>query len=195
MQFRELYVLSADGTEVTNLGAAFPTATESTSPGRDLFPPMPGWSPDSKWIAYVAKINHQAESIVISNPDGSDRGDVIRLPRQVCNLSWSRDGSKLRFTAPRDSEFRGFHGNHAIYEMEADGSNLRKIPEVLSGYRLVWSQDESRIAVSVIGLGYRGRRMLASLDKELIYTISADGSDKRVVAKQGHNGPESARPQ
>ena len=106
---RNLYTVSVDGDSVNNLGQAFPFIWRSERLGRsnlDPFPPAPAWSPDSRWLAYVIWADPFLELIVMSNPEGTETKEVLRVrtPRRpkMQRLSFSPDGSFLRFTAYQD---------------------------------------------------------------------------------------------
>lgn len=183
---RNLYTVSVDGGSVNNLGEAFPYIRKLGNSNFDKYPPVPAWSPDSRWLAYVIWDEYRSELIAISNPEGTETKEVLRvhMPRrpQLQRLSFSPDGSLLRFTAHQDLDIPHYHGGSFLYEIGIDGSNRRKIANIESDARIAWSPDDSRIAVF---LGHRR----PNVAEAMVYTISADGTDKRVLVWRGHTAP------
>ncbi len=175
-----LYVLDLDGRKAALMG--------ETSIA-------PAWSPNSAWIAFGEKELSgdivESESIVISRPNGSGRRTLMRfkaerhIPVSFGSLSWSNDGSTLRFSAragPRTLQ-------NALYEVEIDGSGERQIAKIDTGARVEWSPDETKIAVSQVHVP-RYHKIHPQGDT-LVYVSSPDGSEKQVLVKQGHDGPEA----
>ena len=140
---------------------------------------LPGWSPDSKRIAFV-RHRDAVSTIYTIEADGanlhgvwsfpdtlpdlwSSHGDTRhppggsdRLPRGA--VSWSKDGSEIRL-----------HQSPFVV-VNADGSNPR-IMQGRPGSLASWSTDESQIAVYMPGHDIR------------LFTMDPDGSNKRSLAR------------
>ena len=139
-----LYVVNRDGSDMRKLFAS------STASGRYIASP-PEWAPDGRRIAFLGYGDGITKVYTISDDglllrEGSDTGldfsseiDSHSGGHVDPNLSWSSDGSRIRFSA---------HG--AIYTANADGSDIRAFsaPELKYAY-VAWSPDESRIAILV----------------------------------------------
>ena len=173
-----LYTVSVDGTQLNNLGEAFPDAWNTAFGINHYFHPTPAWSPDGRWLAYIIATDFESRAIVISDPKGTETREIVRTPSktQIGSLSWSSDTS-LRFTSSRDliqpdKEYR----DNAIYEIEIGGSNIQRMADVEWGTTIAWSPDSRRIAF---------------WSKGSMYTMSADGSDRRVLVTNGPSGPET----
>jgi Tol biopolymer transport system component len=115
----ELYVMNADGTDVTQLtsNADFDTA--------------PAWSPDGTQIAFErapadtldpgpGKPEPEEKDIYVMNADGSDVRRLTDSPGKDEGPTWSPDGTKIAFSSDRD-------GQQEIYVMDADGGNPRRL--------------------------------------------------------------------
>jgi Tol biopolymer transport system component len=104
------------------------------------------WSPDGSRIALSGP-----GGLDLVDPDGSNRTTLIDLSGArgyVGSATWSPDGATIAFTA----RIPGSVDLQAIYEIDADGSNLRALfdqPGSVGPRGLHWSPDGSRIAYIV----------------------------------------------
>ena len=156
----------------------------------------PAWSPDGEWIAWAHSEPGSSHddiyfgvTIYVARIDGSEARPVFQMGStathnpDALNLSWTPDGQSLRFVfAP--SEFR-----YRLYQLSLGASNAQLIAEVPRWARIVWSPDGGRALVSNLTTS-----MTSPYDdgEELLYTIAADGSDKRVLVRFGPVGPVTA---
>ncbi len=155
----------------------------------------PAWSPDGEWIAFVhlEPDLEQPGTIYVARPNGSKAREVFRFDSQdvvypdALNLSWSPDGLSLRFSfRPGDSDRDKIYG---LYQVGIDGSDLQKVSDVPSRAKIVWSPDGSKVAISHIGVSKYPKYEHGEV---LLYTMASDGSDRRILVRQGRNGPEAA---
>ena len=104
------------------------------------------WSPDGSRIALSG-----SRGLDLIDPDGSNRTMLIDLSDRrgyVGPPTWSPDGATIAFTA----RFPASPDPQAIYEVDADGSNLKVLfdqPGSASPNGLRWSPDGSQIAYLV----------------------------------------------
>ena len=152
---KELYVMNADGTDVTRL-----TNHDADDRGHS-------WSPDSRRIAFSSNPDGNAD-IYVANADGSGTTRLTHHAASDWQPTWSPDGRRVAFASTRDGDERWFPPNAEIYAINADGSGLTR----LTGNDRVarepaWSPDGQRIAFS----SSRGHAHSS------IYVMNADGSD------------------
>jgi TolB protein len=78
------------------------------------------FSPDGKKILYLKGFHDGSDEIQIMDPDGSNQINLTHTPQMEGWPAWSPDGKKIIFSSRRK-------GNYCLYEMHADGSNVRQI--------------------------------------------------------------------
>ena len=133
--------------------------------GSDLtefrFPPgaHPGpaeWSPGGRELAVDSAIG-----VYVIDADGAVN-EITKLP-DLWGSAWSPDGRELAIAAPR-----------GIYTVDADGKNLTHLAAGRGGslFAPTWSPDGTELA-------YGGS--LGPGTREGIWTINADGSDRRLI--------------
>ena len=187
-QSQGLYTVATDGADLRRI------SSERTS--------QPTWSPDGARIAFAVSEDELAKFYTV-RPDGSDFREVTKSDRSIAvsgtesppsyynvsNLSWSLDGSEVRFDGQRSS--RTSNGEEelkaGIYAVREDGSGSRTIAYTSLIPLTAWSPDGSKIAVRDRGYG---------TSSVVLYTIAADGSDMRVLVRGGGSGlvAENSRP-
>ena len=115
----EVYLLSADGTTLTNL-------TNNPSSDTD-----PAWSPDGESIAFASDRSGGGQ-VYLMNADGSDQDQLTS--DGASNPAWSPDGGKIAFST-----------NGQISVMNSDGSAITQLTTT-GGITPAWSPDGVRIA-------------------------------------------------
>ena len=161
-----LYVVGANGSGLRRL-------SEATI--------HPAWAPDGSTIAF-GREGDDAATILTIRPDGTDIQQVTEPGQffRVYNLSWSPDGSEIRFMAGRTLQFeQGRQRVYGIHAIRPDGSGERLISDVGENQLAAWAPDDSRIAV--FGEAHRDSRVQ-------LYTTAPDGSDVRVLVRRGIGG-------
>jgi Tol biopolymer transport system component len=155
----DIYVMDADGSNVQQL-------TQHTA--NDIWP---AWSPDGARIAFPSRRDGNFEIYVI-NVDGTNLQRLTNTPSVEDFPAWSPDGSQIVFSRTE--------GNDGTYVMNADGSDERKLADIV-GLEFAWSPDGTRIAFGSDHEGFRG-----------IYVMNADGSNLQRLSqtRAGENCPE-----
>ena len=154
----------------------------------------PAWSPDGKWIAFSRVVpgtkTELTEAIFISRPDGSDARVVIQLDASgvaalsVANLSWSADGSLLRFSFDG-----GENVYYSLFQIGVNGTGLKRIAQINRYARVIWSPYDSRVAVYLLGVLNRK----VEPRNTLLYTMAPDGTDIRPLVIENEYGRLEAR--
>ena len=154
----------------------------------------PAWSPDGEWIAWLH--SDSTGSIFVSRADGTEERRVFRMDslagyvgydQAALSLSWTPDGQSLRLVFVTLVEQRTY--TRGLYQVSLGGGNPQLIAEVPAGVMIFWSPDGSRALVF--------NRLFARYEnysdgEELLYTIAADWSDKRVLLRYTYDGPVAA---
>ena len=111
----------------------------------------------------------------------------IRTNLVATSISWSADGSEIRFVgAPESMESNGDAPVHAgIFSVGVDGTGMRIISEIEWPALVSWSSDGSRVAVRRITQTYlSGRSEDLQTPEAVLYTMASDGSDRRVLVSE-----------
>ena len=146
----ELFIISADGTQMRNL---------TNSPDTQEY--FASFSPDGTQIVFHSNIDGDFDIHAI-NTDGTDPRRLTDNPANDQWPTWSPDGSRIAFTSQRD-------GNLEIYTMDPDGDNIRRVTENPGADLWVsYSPDGSEMAFH------------SNRDGNLeIYVMNSDGTNVR----------------
>ena len=169
----DLIVVDADGGNPVTVASGISVAYD---------PSQPAWSPNGATIAYSAatpqfdgSVCQTAQNgsfctnrIFLAAVDGSGVQQIGDPALDVRAPAWSPDGSTIAFGGGNASPAIGVH----LYLMDADGSNVRQLSDVVGSdwafVRVDWSHDGTKI------VGQAGAAdNIANWD---IWVINADGS-------------------
>jgi Tol biopolymer transport system component len=129
------------------------TGLQEVARGQGQFPldgqlPL-GWSPDGSRLAFVGCEGDPCRPVVfVVNGDGSGLREVARSQGEFSQFqwwtsSWSPDGSRLVF-----ADCQGDPCQWALFVVNADGSDLRKLVDPLESYDApTWSPDGTQLAL------------------------------------------------
>ncbi len=124
---REIYVMDADGTNVTRL--TYNSALDSN----------PEWHPSGSEIAFYSDRDGDFE-IYVMDAEGTNVTQLTYNTNKDGNNCWSPDGNKIAFCSDRDGDFE-------IYVMDAEGTNVTQLTYNTAVDTIPhWSPDGSKIA-------------------------------------------------
>jgi eukaryotic-like serine/threonine-protein kinase len=79
------------------------------------------WSPDGKMLSYT-----NLSDLFVAKADGTESRKLLSVKGDIVNVSWSPDGSHLRFDS---SETAGTVGQQLVWEVGVDGTGLHRLLE------------------------------------------------------------------
>jgi serine/threonine protein kinase/Tol biopolymer transport system component len=114
-------VLAIDGEGAPPKGPLWSLEVLGGSPRRlgDIIAETAAWSPDSKRLAYSV-----LGELFLANADGSDAHQLTSVRGDIVNITWSPDGSRLRFDS---SETAGTVGQQLEWEVSTSGTDLHRL--------------------------------------------------------------------
>jgi TolB protein len=146
----------------------------------------PAWSPDGNRLVFerafgpIVNDNAAGLDLVTANADGTTEQLLLHLRSREAegqephDAQWSPDGTRIAVTI-LNIKAKPRNGS-AIYVLDADGSNLRRItPLRLNAGNPDWSPDGKRI---VFNSSYEGQALPE------IYTVRPDGSRLRRLRRE-----------
>ena len=196
-EFWALYVVDSDGSNLTRAAEGVTSATVLHL-RRDPSPGKPVWSPDGRRIAFerAVRVNedptYAVEGIhVLDVETGTVELLVARAGRVSIYgpFAWTPDGAEVLFRAHEESGPADVPG---LYAVTADGEPVIRRFAGLAGnwiIGLAWSPDGARLAVLTEPLSVHSYRSpSAPYADTVLWTVAADGSDLRVLVRQGPEG-------
>ncbi|MDF1701181.1 MAG: hypothetical protein P1V36_08490 [Planctomycetota bacterium] len=192
----QIYVMAPDGSDTKLLsGGVGRTTCAYFMPGdkRILYastylagkepPPKPAYD---RSLGYVWPI-FNAYDIFTANADGSDVQPLIQSAGYDAEATVSPKGDKIVFTSTRD-------GDLDLYSCDIDGSNVKRLTDApgydggaffnWDGSKIVWRAPD-RDSVDVEETKALLKRQLVRPSKLEIWIMDADGSNKKMVTKNG----------
>lgn len=150
-----IYIMNNDGSNVNKIPSGSPHDRYTT------------WSPDGSRIAFCRYLpGERLYAIFTVNHDGSK---LYRLTKKINTQLplWSPDGTKIAFKKLFE---------RAIYIMDQDGSNIRKIlDEKFDPFPFGWSSDSRKIVL----VGFQGKDGIG------IFLMDSGGNNLKQLTKSG----------
>ena len=125
---------------------------------------MAAWSPDGKRLAFTIRVPGVLNDIYVIDITGENFQRLTDHPGQDLYPAWSPDGQWIAFWSNRD-------GDNAVYLMEADGENPKRL---VKGRSPEWSPDGQHIAF-----------VSHQEDIEGIFIMDRDGENIRLLVEGG----------
>jgi TolB protein len=137
-------VVTQTGRNVVELLDRGRALKQAATPGSFDYAPV--WSPDGRWLAYVAvAVNASAVSINVIDPFAGAPRTVFTDTRQIpsgSSINWSPDGTRLAFTASLDNRY-------VIYVADLVHDRVQQITaSVANAFSPTWSADGETLAFS-----------------------------------------------
>src|SRR5580704_5182129 len=115
----QLLVVDGQGAPPKGPLWSFPVLGGSPRRLADIVGETGAWSPDGKMLAYT-----NLSDLFVAKADGSDSHKLLSVKGDIVNVTWSPDGTHLRFDS---SETAGTVGQQLMWEVAADGTNLHRL--------------------------------------------------------------------
>lgn len=147
--------------------------TKMTEPSYDFFFQTPAWSPDGQKLLTMSLVeqsirNDGSSQIHISNADGSDERALTANIWANINPAWSPDGQKIAFL----SEMDGTYNNFALYSMNPDGSDQKKLTEPIFPENTLFSFSPDSGAVVIDNAPIMGKIAVIDLQIGILAELS-----------------------
>lgn len=119
-------IINADGSSLENIAKT----SENDQP--------PAWSPDGSKIAYTYSEKNKFPDIYLIDLKKNTRVNITENPAYDAFPSFSNDGRKIAFSSGRDKMM-------AVYIMNIDGSNVKRLKKTQNAHSPVWTNDDKFI--------------------------------------------------
>jgi len=114
---RDIYIMNADGSSIRRLIH------------REESDETPVWSPDGSQILFSSYVTEENNELFIINVDGTGLTQLTDNPGRDGHENFSPDGTTIVFNSQRDDDGSLEADNYEIYEMNRDGSDLRRLTD------------------------------------------------------------------
>ncbi len=201
-----LFVMHADGSEITFLASSKGTNSPLPGTGREMT-----WSPDGKRLAFISSTpsavaaEASGDPMVITRylykPDAGEGmtrfNDNQRLHifvvdlaskqvRQLTNgetdehsIDWSPDGKEILFASNRETNQDEFF-NYDVFALRVDDGSIRRITATeFNEYEPLWSPDGKHIVYRGTRRGLTDRE--TTMEDTHAWVMNSDGSGRREI--------------
>ena len=133
-----LFVMAPDGKQLRRLTPRWLRAAQ------------PRWSPDGRRIVFSTGYGDFADDptreLYVVNSDGTGLRRLTKNAVDDTEPEWAPNGSRIVFVRAHPRRPYSVKGNHELFVMRADGSDVRRLTDTLADERSpTWSPDGQRI--------------------------------------------------
>ena len=160
---QELYLMSADGSELTNL---------TNDPADDF---DPDWSPNGEQIAFVSKRIREEVHIFVMDADGGNVRQITVEASGGLAPRWSNGGDKIVFSRGAGLVVADANGENQLVVLDAEAGDGEE-PCRAGAFAGGWSPDDSKIVYYTANIVTQEGQLC---------TVTSDGSQEVEVLVSG----------
>ena len=177
----ELHIVGADGSNLTRVAHGPAPVVREWSWERPAG--GPAWSPDGRRIAFVRPTDDGFKALEVLEVDTGSASTTVASGR-IGPILWSRDGTEVYFGSYYLQFAQDVLSERGVFTVAVEGEHrTRRVTPESAVRGVAWSPDGERLAV----LTDRARAIDGDV-AAVLYTVARDGSDLRVLAREGPDG-------
>ena len=159
----------------------------------------PRWSPDGRFIAFVAKRGTEAEAVaqvLLMNNAGGEARAVTTHPTAVSNLTWAQDGASIYYRASdaKSDEQKArekVKDDVIVFDEDSQQQHLWKVTVATSATKRLTSGNYSVLSYSLSPDGSKivthraPSPLMEDIDQSEVWLINGDGSNPVRITRNG----------
>ena len=159
----------------------------------------PRWSPDGRFIAFVAKRGTEAEAVaqvLLMNNAGGEARAVTTHPTAVSNLTWAQDAASIYYRASdaKSDEQKArekVKDDVIVFDEDSQQQHLWKVTVATSATKRLTSGNYSVLSYSLSPDGSKivthraPSPLMEDIDQSEVWLINGDGSNPVRITRNG----------